>query len=75
MSRANVRVQATCLSYSLLTKDSPEFGPGVRTRDKGILIQDILSKADEGYNVERLAEYFGTTTDHIIQAIMYTESN
>jgi uncharacterized protein (DUF433 family) len=59
------------LDYPLLVYAPNQHGPGIRTEDKGIAVADIVNKAAEMPDYNQLAEHFGTTPDHIEQAIAY----
>jgi hypothetical protein len=60
--------------------DHPDFsaahnplvhGNAVRTEDRGILVSDIVVKAATMPDYQQLADYFGTSTEHIHQVIDY----
>lgn len=58
-------------AYPLLVHAPGQHGPGIRTEDHGIAVADIVVKAAELPSYEALAAHFGTTPDHVAQAIAY----
>ena len=69
MESHNLKVVASCRSYSLLAKDIPEFGPGVRTRDKGIPVEEIGRMWADDPDEMKIANELGTTPDHVRQSV------
>jgi len=58
-------------AYPLLAYAPAQHGPGIRTEDKGIPVADIVAKVAELPSFDALAAHFGTTADHVAQALAY----
>lgn len=59
--------------FPLLVHAPAQWGRGVRTEDKGVLVSDIAIKASEVPDRAALASLFGTTESHVDQALKYAE--
>jgi uncharacterized protein (DUF433 family) len=57
--------------YSLLAYAPGQYGPGVRTEDKGVPVADIATEFAVNPNAEAVAAKFGTTAAHVADAIRY----
>ena len=58
--------------FPLLVYAPTQHGAGIRTEDHGIPVADIATKAAEVSDLAVLAAAFGTTVDHVSQAIEYS---
>lgn len=57
--------------YPLLVYAPKQWGQGIRTEDRGIMVSDIIVKLSEIPDYRKVATYFQTTEDHIRQAVQY----
>ncbi len=46
-------------------------GPGIRTEDKGVKVEDIAAEFAVNPSYEGVAAKFGTTAEHVADAIRY----
>jgi hypothetical protein len=58
--------------YPLLVYAPVQHGPGIRTEDNGTPVADIAVRASEVSDLAVLAAQFGTSAEHVRQAISYT---
>jgi uncharacterized protein (DUF433 family) len=57
--------------YPLLVHAPRQWGDGVRTENNGTPVADVCAAVAEEPDLERLADRFGITTDHVEQALRY----
>lgn len=57
--------------FHLLTYAPEQWGPGVRTEDNGTPVDDIVAAAADEPDRAKVAEAFGTTPEHVKQALAY----
>ncbi len=57
--------------WPLLVHAPSQWGPGVRTEDHGIAVEDIAAAVSQTPDYARIAEALGTTPDHVAQAVDY----
>jgi hypothetical protein len=57
--------------YPLLVYAPSQHGPGIRTEDNGTPVHDICVAFAEHPHPEAIAERFGTTPDHVAEAVRY----
>ncbi len=57
--------------WPLLVHAPSQWGPGVRTEDHGIPVEDLAAAVAESPDYARIAHAFGTTADHVAQAVDY----
>jgi uncharacterized protein (DUF433 family) len=61
--------------FPLLAYAPDQHGPGVRTEDKGVLVSEIVAASADQPDHAALAARFGTTADHVKQALAYALFN
>jgi hypothetical protein len=59
------------VKYPLLVYAPLQWGPGIRTEDNGTLVHDIAVASSTVTDYDALARQFGTTGEHVRQAIAY----
>lgn len=57
--------------YPLLVHAPSVHGPGIRTEDKGVKVEDIAAEFAVNPSHEAVAAKFGTTDAHVADAIRY----
>lgn len=58
--------------YPKLVFAPTAYGPGIRTEDHGVKVEDIANAfAEMSGNAEIVAERFGTTLEHVADAVRY----
>lgn len=57
--------------FHLLTYAPDQWGPGVRTEDNGTPVAEVVAAAAAEPDHEKVAEKFGTTAEHVKQALAY----
>jgi hypothetical protein len=57
--------------YPLLVYAPRQHGDGIRTEDSGAAVAEIATAAAETPDLAALAARFGTTTNHVVDAIRY----
>lgn len=61
-------------AYPLLAYAPTQHGAGVRTEDKGVAVADIATEYAVNPSVDAVAEKFGTTPAHVVDALKYAEA-
>jgi len=59
------------VKYPLLVYAPVQHGPGIRTEDNGSAVHDIAVMSVLLPDVAQLAAHFGTSVEHVRQAIAY----
>lgn len=57
--------------FPLLVHAPGQHGPGIRTEDNGTPVEDLCLAAAENPNLDAVAARFGTTVNHLLQALDY----
>lgn len=60
--------------YPRLVYALAQWGPGVRTEDKGVPVEDIARAVAGGASLDEAVAQFGTTPDHVADAVKYAQA-